>query len=694
MTSKYRLGVDIGGTFTDAVMVDMETGETRLSKVPTTPADPSVGFLTAVGRVVEGLGPEEVEQMVHATTVATNSIIQGKLAKSALVTTRGFRDVLEIQRQIRPKLYDLFFDKPAPLVPRYLRFEVTERLGPSGKVITPLDEEDVREVARSLKRESVESVAVSLLHSYRNPKHEQRVKEILREELGGTYLTLSSEICPVFREYPRASTTAINAGLMPIMSKYIQRLESELRKQGFSAGFYVMQSSGGIMTSDAARERPAMLVESGPAAGVIAAASIGRLLGHERVISFDMGGTTAKAGLIEKGEPKMAINYEVGVAATPGGGLVRGGGYPLKTPVIDLVEIGAGGGSIAWVDSGGSLRVGPQSAGAVPGPACYGAGGTEPTVTDANVVLGRVDPEYFLGGEMKLNMEAAGEAIEKRCARVLSGDVTKTAYAIVEIANANMLRALRLVSVERGYDPRDFVMVAFGGAGPMHVNRLAQELGIPKVIVPLNPGLASALGLLMTDVKNTYVTTLIQDLASLDVSKLDSMYAEMEAKALVLLKDEGIDIKDVTFNRSVDMRYVGQSYELEVPVSEGELRPEELRRMEEKFYLEHERTYGHFTRNEPVETVTVRLVGVGSIKKAGLRKLMMGGESAPVPISKRKVFFGEIDGFLDTLVYDRYSLSPGNVVMGPAIVPDPDATTIIHPGYKAEIDGYGNMVIS
>ena len=450
--SKYRLGVDIGGTFTDAMLVNTETGQTEISKVSTTPKDSSIGFLTAVARIMEGKSPEEVSQIVHATTVATNAIIEGKVAKSGLIITKGFRDVLEVQRQIRPRLYDIFFDKPKPLIPRYLSFEVTERLDTTGRIDTPLDENEVREVARKLKEEDVASIAVCLIHSYINPEHERRVGAIVREEFPGVYITLSSDIAPVFREYPRASTTAINAVLLPLVSAYVSRLEKELTSRGFSAGFYIMQSNGGIMTSSVSKVRPAYMVESGPAAGVIAAAAFGELLGYEHIISFDMGGTTAKAGLVEKGEPKMAVNYEVGVAATPETGLVRGAGYPLKTPVIDLVEIGAGGGSIAWVDSGGSLRVGPRSAGADPGPACYPMGGAEPTITDANLVLGRIDPDYFLGGEMKLRPEAAVNAIRNSCGSVLGGDVVRIAYAIVEIANASMLRALRLVSVERGYD--------------------------------------------------------------------------------------------------------------------------------------------------------------------------------------------------------------------------------------------------
>lgn len=489
--AQYRSGVDIGGTFTDAVLINLGTGEYWTSKVPTTPKSLSEGFLHAIERLVSetGTNPGDVAQIVHATTVATNAIIENKVAKGAFITTKGFRDILEIQRQIRPSLYDLFFDKPTPLIPRYRCYEVTERVTAEGDILEPLNEDEVREVVRQIKKEGVKAIAVCFIHSYINPAHEKRTGEIIREEIPEVFLTLSSDINPEFREYFRASTTVINSVLMPMVAQYVDRLQEELAAKKFKAGLYVMQSSGGLMTGEVARDKPATMVESGPAAGVIAAATLGTRLGYSNVISFDMRGTTAKAGLVEFCRPKLALNYEVGSTAgsagTYGG---KGSGYPLKTPVIDLVEIGAGGGSIAWIDTGGILKVGPHSAGADPGPACYMAGGTLPTITDANVVLGRIDPDYFLGGEIKLNREAAERAIEEHCAGPLGKDVVSTAAGIIEIANANMTRALRIVSVERGYDPRESALIAFGGAGPMHVNGIVSELKVPTVVIPPEPG--------------------------------------------------------------------------------------------------------------------------------------------------------------------------------------------------------------
>ena len=573
MTFRYRLGVDIGGTFTDATLINEETGEIRVGKVPSTPQDPSHGFMEATHRILReaAVSPDEVGYVVHGTTVATNSIIEGKVARTGFVTTDGFRDLLEIQRQIRPSLYDLQFEKPRPLTPRYLCFGVPERLDAQGNVLTPLDESAVRNVAEQLRQEDVESIAVCFLHSYINPNHEKRTGEILREILPDTIISLSSEVAPEFREYFRASTTVINASISPVVGRYLQSIEARLRAEGLEAELLVMQSSGGVFTFAAASEKPVFMVESGPAAGVIAATYLGTTLGYPDVISFDMGGTTAKAGLIQNGTPRITKDYEVGAAAQTGVGASRGAGYPIRTPVIDLVEIGAGGGSIAWVDSGGVLRVGPQSAGADPGPVCYGTGGTEPTITDANLVLGRLNPSFFLGGEIELDVEAARRAIQEQCADPLNLDVVEAAHGIVEIANAAMVNALRLVSVQRGYDPRDFVLTAFGGAGPVHANRLAAEIDVPTTIIPMSPGTTSAMGLLVTDLKHDYSTTLIQHVDQLDTAAVEKTYQELEAQGGTSLEREEVRPEDISFLRQVDMRYVGQSYELTVPLPAEQL---------------------------------------------------------------------------------------------------------------------------
>ena len=691
----YRLGVDIGGTFTDAVLMNSETGDILFSKVSTTPSEPSLGFMNAVTQVTKQIENLSVEHIIHATTIATNAIIEGKVARTAFVTTRGFRDILELQRQIKPKLYDVFFDKPRPLVPRRLCYEVSERLTAEGEILVPLNEADVRNIAGQLIEEGVESVALCFIHSYRNSDHEKRAAKILADLLPGVYLTVSSELSPQHREYTRASTTVINAAIMPIVARYVKRLEKDLTSKGFPQRLYIMQSNGGLMTSRNARAKPAFMIESVPAAGVVATAAIGNLLGKEQIISFDMGGTTAKAGLITRGEPRITYNYEVGAVATPETGLTKGAGYPLRTPVIDLVEIGAGGGSEAWVDSGGVLKVGPRSAGAEPGPACYGKGGVEPTITDANLLLGRIDPSYFLGGEMKLDVKAAERAVEERCVKPLGKELSEVSYGILEIANANMLRALRLVSVERGHDPRDHVIVAFGGAGPMHVNALAKELDVKQVIVPPSPGLASALGLLLTDLKHDYVQTFIQRTDSLDLERVNDIYRRMEEEATSLLSEEGVTAQNTNIFRAMEMRYVGQSYELTVPAPNVELLQKDIPAQEEKFYAEHERSYGHATRTEPTQVVNLKLSAIGIIFKPTFRKL---GEGSTDPSSAlrnvRKVYFRESGGFTDTNVYDRNKLVSRNVVRGPAIIEEVDSTTVIHPNYQAEIEGHGFLTIS
>ena len=437
MAFQYRLGIDIGGTFTDATLINELTGEIQVGKVSSTPSDPSLGFLEAVHRMLQKskINPEKVGYIVHGTTVATNSIIEGKIARTGFVTTDGFRDMLEIARQVRPSLYDLQFEKPKPLVPRYLCFGVPERLDATGQVLTPLDEDALRKAALSMRREKVESIAVCFLHSYINPEHEKRAGQILAEAFPDAMISLSAEVAPEFREYLRASTTVINACIRPVVARYLQSIIDRLTAEGLKGELLVMQSSGGVLTFSAASEKPVFLIESGPAAGVISSTYLGGVLGYQDVISFDMGGTTAKVGLVQDGTPQVTKDYEVGATAQAGIGGSRGAGYPIRTPVIDLVEIGAGGGSIAWVDSGGVLRVGPQSAGADPGPACYGKGGKEPTITDANLVLGRLNPSYFLGGEIQLDIEAAHRAIKNRCADALKLDVVQAAHSIVEIAN-------------------------------------------------------------------------------------------------------------------------------------------------------------------------------------------------------------------------------------------------------------------
>ena len=696
MNNSYRLGIDVGGTFTDAVLLSEDTGELQIAKVPSTPGDPSVGFLNALTRVLEktNIEPESVAYLVHGTTVATNALIEGKTPKTAFVTTAGFGDMLEIARQVRPSLYDVHFKKPRPLVPRDLAYEVPERLDADGNVLAPLDEAAVAEIAKELDKQGVSSVAVCLLHSYLNPAHEHRVRDLLLKHSPGLGVSLSSDVLPEFREYFRASTTVVNACLRPVIASYLKGIASELQGRRIKAELLVMQSNGGVLTFDTAAEKPVYMVESGPAAGVIAANFVAQALGRQDLISLDMGGTTTKTGLILGGQPKVTKEYEVGSEALPGVGQSRGSGYPIRIPVIDLVEIGAGGGSIAWVDSGGILRVGPQSAGADPGPICYGQGGQEPTITDANLVLGRINPQYFLGGEMKLDADSARAALE-RCGKPLGFDAIEAANGVVEIANAAMINALRLVSVRRGYDPRDLAFVAFGGAAPLHANRLMADMGIPLLVIPPSPGTTSALGLLVTDLKHVYSSTSVVRPDQLDLDEITRTFAALEDDGMRTLTRESIPPARMQFQREVEARYVGQSHEIPIPCPSGPLSRETVDEVIASFHQEHERAYGHGYPEEAVEFVTFRVTATGVLSKPKLRELPAGSHDlADARREVRPVYFAEAKGFQETAVYDRYRLCPGHTFTGPAIVEEIDSTSLVHPGFQAEVDRYGNLLVT
>ena len=697
MMRALRIGIDIGGTFTDAAIVDGETGAIRVVKVLTTPEDPAQGFMTALERGLSECqaGGGDIAAVVHATTVATNAIIEGTTARVGMLVTRGFRDILEIGRQIRSRLYDVHLSKPPALVPRRFSLEITERLDHEGRVLTPLDVDEVREAARRLRRDGVEAVVVCLLHSYLNPAHERAVAAVLREEVPNSYLSVSSEVCPEYREYLRASTTAVNAAVMPIVSRYVDALESRLLALGSVAPFYVMQSNGGVMTSASAKTRPVYMVESGPAAGVIAAGAIAAEYGHRNVMSFDMGGTTAKVGLIRDGQLRLSTEIEVGAQSVTPLGEGRGGGYPIRTPVIDLVEVGAGGGSEAWIDAGGALRVGPRSAGARPGPVCYGRGGSTPTITDANLVLGRLNPAFFLGGEMALDIQAARRAIADRVATPLGLDPIAAASGIVEIANAHMIAAMRLVSVQRGYDPREFVLVAFGGAGPLHANALARELGIPAVLVPPNPGIASAVGMLMTDLRHEFVATRRLRLDTVTPATLDVLFADFLAEGEAWLERDGVPAADRRMLRSVDLRYHGQSFELAIAVPSRPLTTDDVARLRADFDAAHERAYGYAAPEDAVELVNVRLAAIGMTPRPRRAPLPDGSRDAAGALKgTRDVWFGELGGWRKTEVFDRTKLLSANVVAGPAIVEGHDASTLVHPGWHAAVDAHGNLLIT
>ena len=688
--------MDIGGTFTDATLIDEATGAVFVSKSATTPRNLTLGFKNAANAVMRraSVMPDDIRYLVHATTVATNSIIEGRVAATAFITTSGFRDLLEIARQVRPTLYDLMFEKPRPLVPRHMCYEATERLDASGEVLVPLDEEEIRRVAAQIKEQGVEAIAVCFLHSYLNPVHEMRAGEILAAELPGVRVSLSSHVAPEIREYVRASTTVINAIIQPTVSKYLRELEGELRATGIPGELLVMQSSGGVFTFPAASEKPVFMVESGPAAGVIAANYVGNNLGYRDIISFDMGGTTAKAGLIQNGRPRVTKDYEVGSVARSAIGGSRAAGYPIRTPVIDLVEVGAGGGSVAWIDSGGILRVGPRSAGADPGPVCYGKGGEEPTVTDANLVLGRLNPAYFLGGEIHLDIDSARLAIEEKCAEPIGMDVVEAAHGIIEIANAAMVNALRLVSVQRGLDPRDFVLVAFGGAGPLHANRLAEEIEAPVTVIPISPGATSAIGLLVTDLTHDYATSFIQRTDQADLDAIENAFRLLEEQGKNALEREGVKPQQNLLRRQLEMRYVGQSFELVIPLSESGQRMFEVDEVVKRFHEDHQATYGTSTTDAPVEIVNLRVTAIGRIAKPKLREIgRAGGAVSLAQKATRPVFFPEETGMIECPIYDRYALGADMVVEGPAVVEEVDSTTVIHPGYEALVDRFGNLLL-
>jgi N-methylhydantoinase A len=695
-----RVGVDIGGTFTDAVYIDARTGRTGVAKVPSTPRDPAKAFLEALGRVLATAGaePAAVRFLVHGTTVATNAVIEGTGAPTAFVTTAGFRDLFEIGRQIRPDLYDPRADKPPALVPRELTFEVPERTDAEGQVLTPLDEAAVRALAPELRRRGVRAVVVGFLHAYRNPEPERRAAAILAEALPEAFVTASADVSPEFREYPRFCTAAVNGLVAPVVSRYLEAIEQGLAGNRVKAPLHLMTSSGGIVAASTARVRPVHLLESGPAAGVIAAMYLGHAVGARDLIAFDMGGTTAKAGLVVDGVPRLVSEFEVGGLAGEGGDAVRGAGgrrgtgYPIKVPAIELVEIGAGGGSLGWVDSGGGFRVGPRSAGAEPGPACYGRGGTQPTITDANLALGRLNPDYFLGGEMKVSVAAAERALTEALARPLELTPRAAALGMLEIANAKMVEAIRMISIQRGFDPRGFLLVAFGGAGPLHAAAVARALGIRRVLIPPAPGVSSALGLLACDLKHDYVRSYLRPLARAEPEAIRRILADFEAEAGRVLAREGVPRARARWVRALDLRYVGQSFELTVPLPAGPVTRAGLAGLEAQFFRAHDRAYGFAARGEPIEVVNVRLSGIGVVPRPRLARVGAGGSDAGAAVKgARPVVFG--GAVRRCPVYDRYRLRAGNRLRGPAIVEQVDSTTVVEPGFMVTVDRFGNLLL-
>lgn len=695
--ARYRLGIDIGGTFTDVVALNEENGEILNIKLSSTPEDPAKAVVEALHEFLMKKGGGEVSRVIHATTIATNALLGQlglELPRTALIATRGFRDVLEIGRQRRHKLYDLFIQRPRCLIPRNLRFEVDERIGPRGEIIKPLNEDQVKRLGEKLKKENIEAVAVALLFSYINQKHERRIGKILKKLLPGIYISISSDIAPEYREYERTSTAVVNAILMPIVSSYLDKLQRRMRGLGVRAPLCVMQSDGGMALKDVVSKRPISMVESGPAAGVIASAFYGSSLGLGRILSFDMGGTTAKAGAVVEGKPEIVSEYEV-AGEVHSGRIVKGSGYPVRYPFIDLAECSAGGGTIAWVDEGKALQVGPLSAGATPGPACYGKGGTHPTVTDANVVLGRLNPNYMLGGEMKIYPELSEKAILNEICSKIRLELTEAANGIIKITNSAMSKILRIVSVERGHDPRDFVLMCFGGAGPMHGCALAEELNIKKIIVPPNPGLFSAHGLLMTDFKTTLIKAVMRLMDEINVDKIEDVFQKLEFKCARLLEKQNISKNDMYFIREMDLRYFGQSYELTVPASKP-FTEDNVNQTIESFHEKHMKLYGYAVRGEPVELVNVRINGIGFVEKHRFIEKNINKEKpiSDAIIGKRNVFFEKIDDYIETPIYRREKLKTGDLIEGPAVIEQYDATTVVYPDWIATVDKFENLIIS
>jgi N-methylhydantoinase A len=681
----YRVGFDVGGTFTDLVL-QAPSGELTTGKRLTTYPDPSEACLAGLDELVARAGVpwSALSQAVHGTTLGSNVVIERKARGVGLLTTRGFRDVLLIGRQKRYQVYDLQIEKPRPLIARRYIGEVTERVLADGSVRTPLDEGDARRAIRELVARGVTTLAVCLLHSYVNPVHEKRLAALVGEEAPHVTVTLSHEVSPTFREYERTSTTVVNAYVMTAVRDYLRGLGAALAERGYHGRLFVMQSSGGVATAEAMERYPVRMIESGPAAGALMAAAYGELAGHRDLIAFDMGGTTAKLALVEGGRPLTTTGFELHRVHN-----ASGSGLPMNIQAIDLVEIGAGGGSIARPRLG-VIAVGPESASSTPGPVCYGRGGVEPTVTDANVALGYLNPDYFAGGAMRLHPGAAARAIEETLARPLGLSLEQAAWGVHAVVNTNMELATRVVSIERGRDPRTLTLVAFGGSGPVHGCRLAQALGIPRVILPAAAGLTAAIGLLAAEVRFDVSRTYVRRLDALDPARLNAMYAEMTAQAAAVVRDSALG-GAVSLVRLVDARYVGQGYELTVPVPSGSLEAGALARVRASFDEIYAARYGYAQPAEPVEVVTWKLSAIGGAPRVALAK----APTAPLPgglKGRRRAYFPETGGWVDCPIYDRYQLTAGLEIAGPAIVEERESTSVLPPAVVATVDEHANLV--
>ncbi|MBM3933105.1 MAG: hydantoinase/oxoprolinase family protein [SAR202 cluster bacterium] len=678
----YRVGVDVGGTFTDLALYDTKTGKLEFGKTSSTPQNQSIGVANGIRDLAARLKipAGEIQFFIHGTTVATNTMLERKGAKTALIVTKGFRDVLEIGKQDRPSLYDWRVRRPDPLVPRHLRFEVTERMLHTGEVLTPLDKMDLAATIEEIRKAEVQAIAVCLLHSYANPAHEKAIGEAIKKAMPDVKLSLSHEVLPEFKEYDRMSTTTINAYVGPVMERYLTRLQKAINDVGVQSDVYIMQSNGGTTSAGHSAERPVQTILSGPAAGVIGSNAIANQAGEMNVISVDMGGTSFDICLAYKGQIRRTKESEIERLT-------------VKVPMVDINTLGAGGGSIAWIDQGGALRVGPRSAGAQPGPACYGRGGTVATVTDANLVLGRLGKDSLLGGTMTLDIELARKAIQDNIAGPLKLGLDEAAEGIIRVVNAGMIKGIRVVSIARGYDPREFALVAFGGAGPVHAAELAFEMDIPRVLVPIAPGVTSAMGLLMADMRHDFVRTVLKPGNEIQPASLTAWYEELEREAIDQMNREKMPEESVTLVRLAEMRYVGQGYEIDTPLPPGKITMQQFAEASQRFHDAHKQRYGYSNPANPVEVVNLRLTAIAATPSPRLEAAPLKGSKDPAKAvkSQRQVYFkGKRSA---TNVYDRPKLRPGDRLTGPAIVEQLDATTVIWPHQSARVDAYRNIII-
>ncbi|MFV0298310.1 MAG: hydantoinase/oxoprolinase family protein [Hyphomicrobiaceae bacterium] len=692
-SNTYRVGVDIGGTFTDIVLLGSD-GTIHTKKISSSVENYAAAIVNGLSEVFResGLDGAAIEEIRHGTTVASNAILEQKGARVGLITTKGFRDALEIRTLRMPRLYDIAWEKPPPLVERYLRRVVDERIDGRGHVERPLDPDDAERQVEALLAEEVEAIAVCLLNSFANPVHELMIKDIIARKAPFLPYSISYEVLPEIKEYERTSTTVINAYVMPIVATYLKALRRGLDAGGIPAQLLLMQSNGGLTTDTAAAEKPMNIIESGPAGGVVGAGKLAEVKGLDKIITFDMGGTTAKASMVEAGVVMRAQEQSVGAGIMAGSRLLTGAGYVCKVPAIDLAEIGAGGGSHVWIDQGGALQIGPESAGAMPGPVCYDAGGEVPTVTDANVVLGYINPEHLVGGALKLNAKKARDTLERVVARPLGLSVEQAALGAHKIAASNMIRAIRAVSTERGRDPREFALFAFGGNGPLFAAGLASALGMKRIVVPPSAGLFSSFGLLYADVEHHFSRTFRRQLRGSDLAAIDLAWRQIEADARRQLAGEGFGDDKASVSRSAAMHYVGQSFELMIPVPDGPVDDAMARRLEEAFGEEHERVYGHRAgAEEPVELVSIQVVGRGLRDGVGVPERVRLSRPEPSPGAARRAYFGEPHGWVAARICRRSDLA--TPISGPAIVEEYDSTTVITPGATAGLDGGGNIVI-